>query len=313
MTSFKNDWTQAATNQGLVSIGTHCLYISAAGPPRIGSEPVVIIECGHGDSSDAWPAAVQAISTFARVYNYDRAGYGKSEASPTTRNSTNIAAELSALLEAIDVKPPYVLVVFSYGGILIREFFATRPEDCVGLVLVDTVQEDDRLYEWPYEDLFALKGDMDRHEVIGLTATTKLTPEEWKEFKRVNALTSHNATGELEEAEILPSAMKLNKKKQFAKCAFGDRPVSVIKADHARDWRRVQEAGEKAGNGTPEQRERLKTIVDGLDEMWERNQKRQLDLSRRSRMVYARESGHQVAQQQPELLAREVKWVLDLL
>ena len=313
MSSSLNEWTQALSTQGLVSIGTHSLFLSAAGPPRAPSQPVVIIEAGQGDSSEAWPAVMREISAFARVYSYNRAGYGQSESSSSPRTAENIASELSALLDATAVQGPYILVGHSYGGILTREFIASRQGDCAGLVLVDAVQEDDLKYEWPFPALMAVKGSLDRHEVIGLTATSKLTPDEWEAFVQVSAEDSANATAEKEFEELPGSVQNLELKKQFDTCAFGDRPVSIIKGSHVSDYEKIYEAGVRAGNGTPEQRETLKRFIEKIDEVWERNQKRQLDLSRKSRMVYANKSGHQVMQQQPELVAEEVKWILSLL
>jgi pimeloyl-ACP methyl ester carboxylesterase len=118
MASSLTDWTQAASKHGLVLIGTHSLFLSTAGPRRTPSHPVVIIEAGHSDSSDEWPPVMRAISPFARVYSYDRAGYGKSEPSPSPRTASNIVAELSTLLDATALHGPYLLVEHSYGGVL---------------------------------------------------------------------------------------------------------------------------------------------------------------------------------------------------
>jgi hypothetical protein len=68
----------------------------------------------------------------------------------------------------------------------------------------------------------------------------------------------------------------------------------MIKGSHVSDYEKTYEAGVKAGNGTLEQRETLKKFTKGIDEIWGRNQRRQLDLSRKSRMVYAEKSGHSV-------------------
>lgn len=311
MDSSQNQWTQAANKQGLVSIGTHSLFLTTSGPPRAPSQPVVIIEAGHDDCSVSWPAVMRAISPFARVYSYDRAGYGRSEASPAPGTATNIAAELSALLIAAGVPGPYIMVGHSYGGILTREFMAANLEKCVGLVLVDTLQEDALNYEWPFPALKAIQGSLDQCETIGVVAKSKLTPEEWKAIKHANAQDTFTATADKEFAELFASAITLDAKKQFDTCAFGDRPVSVIKGCAARDYEMIYEAGVKAGNGTPEERAEVRRFNDSIDENWEVMQRKQLQLSKRSRMVYAKESGHQVHMQQPELIAEEVKWVMD--
>ena len=84
-------------------------------------------------------------------------------------------------------------------------------------------------------------------------------------------------------------------------------------ANHTGDWKVVHEAGSKAGNGTTEQREKAGEFLDGIEEIWEKNQKRQLEFSRKAQMVYARDSGRQVNQERPDLVSQEVKWVLDSL
>lgn len=48
-----------------------------------------------------------------------------------------VVFELHTLLEKAGVKPPYLLVGQSYGGVLVRLYASTYPEDIVGMVLVD--------------------------------------------------------------------------------------------------------------------------------------------------------------------------------
>lgn len=72
---------------------------------------------------------------------YERTGYGQSEACPTAEpDSLTIVDELSRLLAAAALPPPYLVVGHSWGGILSREFLAARgPELICGMVLVDAV------------------------------------------------------------------------------------------------------------------------------------------------------------------------------
>jgi pimeloyl-ACP methyl ester carboxylesterase len=117
-----NDWN-SGSHSGLLSIGTHSLFLTASGLLRSGGAPAVIIEAGAGDHDLSWAAVVRLISPFARCYSYDRAGLGRSEDSPSERTAEVIAGELSLLLRAAGVEPPYLLVAHSYGGIMAREFF----------------------------------------------------------------------------------------------------------------------------------------------------------------------------------------------
>ena len=305
-----NEWTQAATKEGHVSIGTHSLFLTAAGPSQTPSQPAVVIEAGHGDHSDSWKAGMRAISTFARVYSYDRAGYGQSEPSPVPGTARNSASELSALLGAAGVPGPYILVCHSYGGIIAREFVAANLERSAGLVLVDTLTEDALKAEYPFEALNAVQGSLDQSETTGVSQSSKLTAEESKALRHATAQPSYKATADKEFGEIFTSLAELGSKKQFDTCAFGEMPVSVIKGCAYRDYEMIYAAGVKAGNGTTEQREQYRKFTDSLDGLSETNQRRQLQLSKRGRMVYALESGHQVHMQQPELIADEVKWIL---
>ena len=311
MSSSPNPWTQSPTHAGLVFLGIHSLFLAAAGPPRTAGQAVVILEAGYGGCSSTWAAVMRAVSPFARIYSYDRSGYGRSEISPAPRTACNIAAELSALLDAAGVAGPFVLVGHSYGGILVREFLDLRKGDVMGMVLVDTLQEADLRYAWPFAEVRVLSAGLDSYAIRGLDESHQLTPEEWKVFLDDEKREGHGEASKREFEQVPSASMALAEKKQFDGCVLQDRPLSVIKGEHVRDYRLLYENGVKAGNGSTKQRDTLKKWIDGIDEVWEKNQRQQLMLSRNGRMVYARHSGHQVALQQPILVAEEIKWVLD--
>ena len=69
----------------------------------------------------------------------------------------------------------------------------------------------------------------------------------------------------------------------------------------------------RAGNGTEEQRQTLRKFLDGIMNSYESNLEKLLKLSRMSRMVRAKESGHQVNQEQPDIVAGEIKWAFENL
>lgn len=104
--------------------------------------PAVILESGLGDGLVEWDQVQPRIAEFSRVCSYDRAGYGASDAGPMPRTSAQAASELHALLEAAGEKPPYLLVGHSLGGYDVRVFNGAYPEQVSGIVLVDSVQED---------------------------------------------------------------------------------------------------------------------------------------------------------------------------
>jgi len=83
-----------------------------------------------------------AIARFARVCSYDRAGHGWSDPGPAPRTMRQVAYELHTALANLNIKPPYVLVGHSLGGLRVRIFASQYPKEVVGMVLVDSAHED---------------------------------------------------------------------------------------------------------------------------------------------------------------------------
>ncbi|KAF2725553.1 alpha/beta-hydrolase [Polychaeton citri CBS 116435] len=312
---------------GLVSIGTHSLYLRAAGPARSLGTPAVILVAGLGDTCASSSAVARHISAFARVYVYDRAGLGNSEL-PTdfsleSKSYTNIAKELRRLLDTASIKPPFLLVTHSMGGLPGREFLHLYPEDVAGMIFVDTITEDNykmRPKELPLvmRNMFM---DIDRSFLWKGQHKPNMTPDELQQALEDeglidNAMTQETqtrretaATAELRN--LIPSSDALAEKCQFEKTALGDRPVSVIKADLPGEWRKSFEAATVAGRGTTAAKKLVGDYLATADATHLMLQFKQLRLSRNSRMVEARHSWHNVYWYQPELVAREVRWCLE--
>jgi pimeloyl-ACP methyl ester carboxylesterase len=307
------DWNSGFSS-ALVSIGTHSLFLTASGPSRSGaSTPAIIIEAGAGDNHTSWSAVIRLTSPFARIYSYDRAGLGLSGDSPSERNAEVMARELSLLLEAARVEPPYILVAHSYGGIIAREFVALRGENVVGMVLVDTSHEDLEVegeeIRIPSEARRAVMGGLDYVAVTGLESTHKFTAEEWDAFLHAEEGSEQGLARE--RAAIEESHMMSKWKRQLDLCVLGDRTLSVIQGHREWDFRKLYEAGVAKGNGTREQQLAVEKTLDRMEELDVRLTKDQMGLSRNSRYVVAESSGHDVQVTQPELIAEEIRWVLE--
>ncbi len=128
----------------LIDIGGHQLHVRCIGPEVVG--PTVILEAGAGDYSTAWSAVQEILSSAVRTCAYDRGGWGWSETGPRPRTMTQEAFELNALLEAANLPGPYVLVGHSYGGLLVRRYTERYGDDIVAVVLVDATHESNRLF-----------------------------------------------------------------------------------------------------------------------------------------------------------------------
>ncbi len=96
----------------------------------------VILESGLGDTLDVWKTVQPLIASgCARTLAYNRAGYLGSDNSNAPRDSATIVAELRAELKLQNIKPPYVLVGHSLGGLYMQYFARNYPQEVAGLVL----------------------------------------------------------------------------------------------------------------------------------------------------------------------------------
>ncbi|CAG9620245.1 alpha/beta fold hydrolase [Sutcliffiella rhizosphaerae] len=131
------------TKEMVVQISDCKLFARFAGV-EYEDKPTIIMEAGYGDHSKVWDSIIQDISIFSRVLVYDRAGLGRSDFSTAPRTSREMVKELHELLHKTGVKPPYLLVGHSFGGIIARLFATEYPDEVWGLILVDSTPEDYR-------------------------------------------------------------------------------------------------------------------------------------------------------------------------
>lgn len=130
----------------LVDIGRgRKLYLQETGEEAGEDGPTVVFESGIGGTSQNWLALQQSISSFTRTAAYDRCGLGWSSDCVTERTPSNIARELRLLLREAGIPAPYILVGHSFGGLVVRRYAADYPSDVVGVVLVDAMRPE----EWP--------------------------------------------------------------------------------------------------------------------------------------------------------------------
>jgi hypothetical protein len=103
----------------------------------------------------------------------------------------------------------------------------------------------------------------------------------------------------------------LGKKKQIENRILGDKPISVVMGNAAREYRQVYDAGVAAGNGTPEQHAKVAKMMEGMEEKDEMLQREQMKLSSVSRFMKLEEPGSLLILEDPETVAAEVRWVLE--
>jgi len=102
--------------------------------------PVIVFESGLGEDMRGWEEVARPLSACARLVLYDRPGIGRSGPRVDTRVllANTVVEQLTALLQAIDAPPPYILVGHSLGGFYIQAFARNRPQEVAAVVLIDS-------------------------------------------------------------------------------------------------------------------------------------------------------------------------------
>jgi pimeloyl-ACP methyl ester carboxylesterase len=125
----------------MIDLGGRRLHAVRAGPPT--DKPTIVLEHGAFGCASDW-GVVQARLAAKGLHSiaYDRAGLGLSDPGPLPRDGRALNADLSSLLGAMGEAGPFVLVGHSMGGLMVRLFALTHPEQVSGVVLVDAVVPD---------------------------------------------------------------------------------------------------------------------------------------------------------------------------
>ena len=117
----------------LVDVGGHRMYLECTGS----GSPTVVLEGGLGQGSAYVARIAPLVASTTRVCAYDRAGRGHSDAVSSDQDAIALAHDLHALLVASGNPGPYVLAGHSAGGLYVRVFAATYPDEVAGVVLLD--------------------------------------------------------------------------------------------------------------------------------------------------------------------------------
>jgi pimeloyl-ACP methyl ester carboxylesterase len=258
----------------LVNIGSHKLHIRCVGPQ--GAAPTVILEAGGGGSSKDWSLVQDLLSPRVKTCAYDRAGLGWSEPGPAPRTMRQEVFELHALLEAMKLPGPFVLVGHSIGGLLVRLYTQQYESDVMGIVLVDPLHENAMIGSIRFGGWVRLREK----------ATSRPVPEPRRDGKP----STHYNPDEDYLAEELQQ-MFLSRKLDLE--PLGKRPLIVLAAGR----------GSRPPGTSEELWAQLRVEKDG----------QKIDLSRLSsnaRFVLDLSSGHAIQIANPQLVARAIEDVL---
>jgi pimeloyl-ACP methyl ester carboxylesterase len=293
----------------MVSVGSHKLHISCQGQ----GTPAVILEAGLGDFSSIWALVAPDIAAVTRVCVYDRAGMGWSQRSPAPRTAATIAEELHTLLGQAGIQGPYVLVGHSLGGLFVREYAYTYPQDVAGMVLVDSSHEDqgqrtppalaqaektvyDQLKRQVLLSRLLTASGVSAREYAGPPAGSKLPQAAAQAYRALAALDSASLETTLAEHDKIEESS--NQVRAARTKTLGDMPLIVL--SHG-------QSGAPSGITVPAE------VEQEFERVWIELQGQLAGLSANGQRMIAAKSGHYIQLDQPDLVVTAVKQVLSAI
>ena len=285
----------------MVNVGEYNLHVNKQGDGK----PVIILEAGSGSSSTVWGDIPEKLASYGTVVTYDRGGYGWSEKAETDRSGENIVKELYTALNKAGIEGPYILVGHSLGGMYVRLFSQTYQDEVAGLVLLDARQEDfsnetEAIFREAGVDPFSA-GIPPAYVMNALKVTGILRilgelnlieiPSENKDQMiniELRMKTLHARQDELKNMTQLENEIRQQ--------SLGDLPVTIITHGIPIDITSIGMTKEQS---------------DKLENIWQTQQKQMLDLSTNSSLTVAEKSGHSIMIDEPELVIKEVKKMVE--
>jgi len=273
----------------LVDVGGYKMHIYCTGQ----GSPTIILDAGMGDSFISWHEVQPEIAKFTRVCSYDRAGIGYSDSSPRPRTSNDFAQELHILLHSAAVPQPYILVGHSMGGFDVRLYASLYRNEVVGMVLVDSSHPEQQKRLPP--------------ELKDLDATW-LREQESFEFTmpfgipRLLGFCGNDAAiravdcnfHSVRESVAELKAISESAAQTAATGSLGDIPLMVLSHDP----------------DTP-QPDLPEDLVKPANDAWQQMQEELAQLSSKGKQVIAKNSGHYIQLDRPDLVIKAVRSVVD--
>lgn len=128
-----------SAKERMVDVGGRSLHLHCDGS----GAPVVILENGLDGEESTWDEVAPELRKRSRVCTYSRANIPPSDPRSGMHTAADSVADLDAMLGAAGEKGPYVMVGFSFGGLITQMYAAQHPDQIAGLVLVESNHPDE--------------------------------------------------------------------------------------------------------------------------------------------------------------------------
>jgi pimeloyl-ACP methyl ester carboxylesterase len=285
----------------MVNVGEYNLHVNKHGDGK----PVIILEAGSMSSSTVWGDIPNQLANYGTVVTYDRGGYGWSEKAKTDRTGQNIVKELYTALNKAGIEGPYILVGHSLGGMYVRLFAQTYQDEVAGLLLLDSRPED---FSKEAKAIFleagidpVLEGAPPEYVMSALKVTGIMRimgQLNLLDFPSENKDQLINIEMRTKTFQVLHEEIKYmtQLENDIRQQSLGNLPLTIIAAGIPMDSTLLGMTKEQG---------------DKLDNIWKRQQKQMMDLSSNSSFTIAEKSGHAIMIDEPELVIKEVKLMVE--
>jgi len=143
-----------------INAGDNALFTKICGE----GYPAIVIEPSMGGISAEWSGIQSELSKYTAVISYDRAGYAESKGSKKPRTTSNIIDELKQMLDHTGLRPPFIFLGNSFGGLIVQHFCRRYPDYAWAAVLADSITTDyyafERLNAPAYKQRLSLEARM---------------------------------------------------------------------------------------------------------------------------------------------------------
>lgn len=182
--------TATETDSVVLDTGRTVFKVAGLAGRRPGDPVLVFLNCLGGRLSE-WRPVLPLLREPRPHVLYNRPGIGGSQAVQGMLTPERASAHLKALLEELDVAPPYVFVGHSWGPTIALDYAARYPGEVVGAVYVDptNIHTPIAAYDDQLRELGATEAQLAElraeEEVLKAQMTKQMPPEMWSEFEFV--------------------------------------------------------------------------------------------------------------------------------
>lgn len=301
--STKRDDSKYPAPGKLIDVGGYSLHIHTTGE----GGPAVILDAGGGCNSLDWALVQPEIAKFTQVCSYDRAGFGWSEESSSTRTSQNFAKELHTLLQNAAIPTPYILVGHSLGGLNVRLYASLWPDEVAGIVLVESSHEN-QLERYPPPPASGwLQHFLSNKKICILMANLGLfrllyTPMMHKvlhafpsEIRNAYCAKSNTVASIRAKLEEIDKLKESSQQLKDAGGTIGNKPLIVITAE-------ALARNSELYSSSPE----LKDYIVKISKVHQELQKDLVNKSTQGKQIFA-DSSHMITHEKPEVIVEAVR------